>query len=212
LSWLVERLLRESRPVDTVLAELEQAAAVLPPGADGLLLVPYWNGVMNPYCDDDATGVVIGWHGGHGPAHLYRAIIEGIALEQRLHCRGVEQAVGRIDELVVMGGGSKSELWCQILADTLERRLVRSATAEVTALGAAMLAAVGAGAFPDAEAASEKMSGTAESFEPGQGRTFYRRLFEQAYAPLYPALRTVMGTLTEIRAASWGIAPARRDL
>jgi xylulokinase len=202
LSWLVERLLRQTRPADEVLAELEQAAALLPPGADGLLLVPYWNGVMNPYWDDDATGAVIGWHGAHGPAHLYRAILEGIALEERLHSRGMEQAVGRIEELVVMGGGSKSELWCRILSDVLERRIVRSRTAEATALGAAMLAAVASGAFSDAPAASQSMSGTAAAFEPGPDCAFYAKLFEEGYAAAYPALREILGKLVELRAYS----------
>ena len=136
LNWLAEKWLRAG-DVDKALAELESRAASLPPGADGLMLVPYWNAVMNPYWDDDATGIVVGWHGAHEPAHLYRAILEGIAFEQRLHTSGVEQASGQtIREFVVMGGGSKSALWRRILADTLGKRIVSAANPEATALGA----------------------------------------------------------------------------
>jgi xylulokinase len=206
LTWLVERLLRDTRPTDAVLAELEHEARGLPPGTEGLLAVPYWNGVMNPYWDDNASGMLVGLHGGHGRAHFYRAVLEGIALEQRLHTRGVEQAVGRIEELVVMGGGSKSELWCRILADTLDRPIVRSATTEATALGAAMLAAAGAGRFADAEAASAAMSSTAETFAPGPFSAFYARLYEETYVPLYPALKGILARLVELR----GVAAAAR--
>jgi xylulokinase len=206
LTWLVERLLRDTRPTDAVLAELEHEARGLPPGTEGLLAVPYWNGVMNPYWDDNASGMLVGLHGGHGRAHFYRAVLEGIALEQRLHTRGVEQAVGRIEELVVMGGGSKSELWCRILADTLDRPIVRSATTEATALGAAMLAAAGAGRFADAEAASAAMSSTAETFAPGPFSEFYARLYEETYVPLYPALKGILARLVELR----GVAAAAR--
>src|SRR4029079_15272311 len=75
LSWLVEKFSHQS------LGTLERDAKNIAPGAGGLLLVPYWNGVMNPYWDDDATGIVVGLTGSHGPAHVHRATVEGIAVE-----------------------------------------------------------------------------------------------------------------------------------
>jgi xylulokinase len=199
LNWLVERLLGPQAPS---LAELEARARELPPGADGLLLVPYWNGVMNPYWDDDASGITVGWHGGHGPEHLYRAMLEGIAFEQRLHTSGVERVSGPIDELVVMGGGAQSELWCQLLADVIRKPIVRAKSPEATALGAGVLAAAAVGLHRDLDSAVAAMTGTGERFVPGEQAGFYDRLFREAYAPLYPALRPALEALSRLRAQS----------
>ena len=105
---------------------LEQAAARIPPGAQGLMLVPYWNNVMNPYWDPKASGITIGWTGAHGREHFYRAILEGIAYEQRLVGDAMMAVTGPFSEYVTMGGGSKSDLWCQIVADVTGIPVVRS--------------------------------------------------------------------------------------
>jgi xylulokinase len=202
LSWLAEKWLRAS-DVDRALAELEARAETLPAGSDGLMLVPYWNAVMNPYWDDDATGIAIGWHGAHEPAHLYRAILEGIAFEQRLHSSGVEKASGQaIREFVVMGGGSKSALWCRILADTLGKRMVRAATPEATALGAGILAAVAAGVHPDLGSAISAMTSTGETVDPGPSQATYERLYSDVYVSLYPALQKPLARLAALRRSS----------
>ncbi len=89
-----------------------------PVGAEGLMLVPYWNSAMSPYWDARASGMVVGWRGVHTPEHLYRAILEGIAFEARLHTEGVEAALNRpVLRYTVMGGGARSERWRQIIAD-----------------------------------------------------------------------------------------------
>ena len=72
----------------------EREAAALRPGADGLILVPYWNTVMNPYWDPAATGLVIGWTTAHRRHHLYRAILDGIAFEHRLAMEGIAASTG----------------------------------------------------------------------------------------------------------------------
>lgn len=192
LNWLAERF-------GVALDALEREARTLPRGAEGLVLVPYWNGVMNPYWDDEATGIMVGWRGSHGPAHVYRAIIEGISFEQRLHLEGVEAAAGDIAELVVMGGGSKSDLWCQILADTLNKPMVRAGSSEATALGAGVLASVTAGLHPDLATASRAMTTRGVRFEPGEGQAFYDRLYREVYRELFPALRPALQRLWRIR-------------
>ncbi len=204
VSWLVHRWLRSRHPEPRpsfaeVLAELEREAAELAPGAEGLVLVPYWNGVMDPYWDHDARGVVVGWSGAHGPAHLYRAILEGIAFEQRLHTEGLERAAGPIAELVALGGGSQSELWCQILADVLEKPIVRASSAEATALGAAMLAAVGVGLYPGLDEAAAAMTSTGARYVPGADQPRYQALYDEVYRHLYPALAEPLGRLATLR-------------
>jgi xylulokinase len=174
---------------------------VIPAGADGLVLLPYWAGVMNPFWDDSASGAVIGWRANHGPAHLYRATLEGIALEQRLHLEGVEAATGPIEQLVVMGGGSQSDLWCQILADTLNKPVVRAHTAEATALGAAMLAATFE-LYESVPTACAAMRGAPSqagaAFVPGERQPFYDRLYREVYRGLYEDLRHRMERLWQL--------------
>ncbi|MEZ4219390.1 MAG: FGGY family carbohydrate kinase [Polyangiaceae bacterium] len=198
LNWLTRTLL-QNEDSSSALRELEAAAARLPPGADGLLLVPYWAGVMNPYWDDDARGVMLGLSGSHGPAHLHRAILEGIALEHGLHSEGVEAALGRrIRSFVVMGGGADSDLWCQILADVLARPVVRARSKEATCLGAGMLAAVHAGLQPDLVGAASTMTGRGVRFEPGPARDTYAHL-QAIHRRIYPSLRESLHALAAFR-------------
>lgn len=125
----------------TVADELEAAAAALPIGAEGLLTLPYWNAAQTPYWDPLARGAVIGWHGRHTPAHLYRSILEGVGFELRLHLERLEEATGRrISSIRMVGGGARSPLWVQIIADITQRRVRVCADGEVSAAGAALLA------------------------------------------------------------------------
>jgi sugar (pentulose or hexulose) kinase len=202
ITWLVDRWLRRhdvSRSFDEVLAELDERAAALPVGADGLVVLPYWNGVMNPFWDDRASGVVIGWRGSHEPAHLFRAILEGIALEQRLHTAGVEAAGVAVDAFVVMGGGSKSAMWCQIVADVLGRPVERAGSTEATALGAGILAAVGCGLHADVDTAVAAMTHVGRRFLPGPDRAAYARLYDEVYAGLYESVAPKLRALWRFR-------------
>ncbi len=110
ISWFVDKFANELRSNALPLSaeeQLEIGASNVPPGCAGLLLLPYWNSVMNPYWDALATGIMIGWTGVHGREHFYRAILEGIALEQRLAGDGMMKALERrFNEYVAVGGGS----------------------------------------------------------------------------------------------------------
>lgn len=194
LDWYLKTLLQESAS----LQDLTDQAAQLAPGAEGLVVLPYWNSALNPYWDADARGVILGWRGIHTQAHVFRAMLEGIACEQRLNTQGVVNALGNeIETYIVMGGGSQSDLWCQIIADVTGRNVQRSATAEAASLGVAMLCAVGAGIYPDLNAASAAMSRTVgEPFVPdGERGKVYERLYREVYLPLYPAVKGIMGKL-----------------
>jgi sugar (pentulose or hexulose) kinase len=179
---------------------LEAAAAKVPPGSLGLMLVPYWNHAMTPYWDPAATGITVGWTGAHGREHFYRAILEGIAFEQRLVGDAMMAATGGpFSEYVVMGGGSRSGLWCQIVADVTGVPVARSATTEATCLGAGILAATAAGWYPDAVSAADGMTRTAERFAPHpETQEIYERLYSQVYQPLFPTLQPLIHRLTEL--------------
>ena len=182
-------------------AALSAQAASLPPGSEGLVVLPYWNSALNPYWDADARGVILGWRGSHSPAHVYRAILEGIAFEQRLHTEGVADALATpIDRYVVMGGGARNDLWCQIIADSSGRDVQRTALPEAATLGAAVLAVVGSGALPDLNIAAQKMSAVEDAVYQPQtaAQAQYERLYQQVYLPLYPAIRELNRHLSRL--------------
>lgn len=182
-------------------AEMEQLAAAIPPGSQGLMLVPYWNSAMNPYWDSSASGIVVGWRGIHTRAHLYRAIMEGIAFELHLHMQGVEQALGSpVTRLVATGGGSRSRQWLQIIASATGIPVWLSSTAEAAALGAGILAAGGSGLYPGIGQAAEAMTHSEKDcLEPDEKQArIYRSLFDEVYVKLFPALQEPLNRLADL--------------
>jgi xylulokinase len=185
------------------LKELENQIRNLPPGSEGLILVPYWNSVLNPYWDPTASGLVLGWRGHHTPSHLYRAILEGIAYELRRHFEGIKSALGKkILKLVVMGGGSESDLWCQIISNITGSTLHRTDTSEATALGAGVIAAYGTGLFFDMHTAADQMTGGfRDRFQPDPKiHNQYSRLYQDVYQDLFLAIQPFSQRLAEITA------------
>lgn len=178
---------------------LEAAAADLPAGSEGLLALPYLTGVLTPYWDSNARGVLFGLSPRHGKAHVYRAVLEGLALEQRLSTTGAEAAMGiRTERFRLMGGGTQSRLWCQIVADILERPIEIAREAEATCLGAGMLAAVGAGLFADARQAADTMSGGGRVHEPDPAQAARYDLLYGVYKDIYPALRDQFARMKDV--------------
>ena len=201
VSWFMDHVADPTRG-PAAFDAYESEAAALPPGAGGLVLVPYWNTVMNPYWDPTASGIVVGWNGSHRRHHLYRALLEGIALEHRLAMEGIAATTGvPITSHVVLGGGSRSDLWCQILADVLAAPVHRARSADATNLGAAVLAARGTGWFPTVEDAAAAMTGTTDAFHPEpRAAAAYDRLFTEVYRHLFPSLRPHLNRLSALTA------------
>jgi len=208
VDWLLDKLLgcdsAEARAA--ALDRYDAALDTVPLGAEGLMVVPYWNSAMNPYWDAGAGGITVGWRGNHTPEHLYRAVLEGIAYEQRLHTEGVEAALGRqVEAYVAMGGGAQSARWCRIIADVTGRPLLRavapeSAASSAAALGAGILAAFGSGLYTDVrEAASAMTRLDSVCFVPDVERhARYDRLYNEVYCGLFPALQGRLDRLTEL--------------
>jgi sugar (pentulose or hexulose) kinase len=201
MRWFM-RQFGDSRDEPADFDRYEAAAREIGPGSDGLLLVPYWNHVTSPYWDLSASGVVVGWHHGHHREHLFRAIEEGIAFEHRLATEGIQAATGeRIREHVILGGGSNSDLWCQIMADVLGSVVTRAHTPEATNLGAGILCAFGVGWYPSVEEAAAAMTDVAESFRPDdRASALYDDLFAQVYRPLFPAIQRQLQRLSQLHA------------
>jgi xylulokinase len=201
VNWFRERIATlDTRQLGLDLQDvdvLEASAARLAPGAEGLLLVPYWASAQTPYWDPAARGVLFGLAGHHGKAHLFRALMEGIAFEQRLALEGMEQGLGRpLDVLLTTGGGSRSALWRQILADVTRKTVVACREAETTSLGAGIHAAAAVGWHGSLLEAAQAMTGTGARHEPSERAAarydelfaIYREIYPRT-APLHRALQ-----------------------
>lgn len=170
--------------------DLLAPAAEIPAGADGLLFLPYLTGERTPHPDPLARGAFVGLTVRHTLPHLTRAVLEGVAFGLRDSFELMKSSgLAEIRQVRVSGGGAKSPLWRQILADVFGCELVTVNTTEGAAYGAALLAAVGAGHFESVESACETAIHLTGSTipQPEQGRA-YETIY-RLYRGLYPALR-----------------------
>ncbi len=195
-TFLVDWFARNIRGVDpesdrSIYKRLEAEASAVPPGSHGLLLVPYWGAVMTPYWDPQARGAIVGFTSAHTRLDMYRALLEGVALEQTLVTAMIEERAGvAVREFIAIGGGAASDLWLRIVADTSGKVVRRSQTVEASSLGAAVCAAVGANLYSSMSQAAEAMSGAIcwEAVPDPANTAVYRELME-SYRELYPRLR-----------------------
>jgi xylulokinase len=186
---------RDTLAPDTSFDALLQPAAEIPPGSDGLLFLPYLTGERTPHPDPLARGAFIGLTARHSQAHMTRAVLEGVAYGLKDAFTLIARA-GLPDEIEVRvsGGGAKSPLWRQILADILGAPLVSTSTTEGAAYGAALLASVGAGVFPDVQSACEQTIDTGQATTPGEDHERYQELYP-LYESLYPTLKDTFARL-----------------
>jgi xylulokinase len=170
---------------DALLAE----TADIPPGSDGLYFLPYLTGERTPHPDPLARGAFIGLTTRHTRGHLTRAVLEGVAF-------GLKDSFTLIDnvglpaqyEVRISGGGAKSPIWQQIIADIFGVKLVNVNTPEAGAFGAALLAATGTGAFDSVQAACEATIQTEEVVEPSANVEAYHTHYAK-YRDIYPAVK-----------------------
>lgn len=175
---------------DALVAE----AAGVAPGCDGLFFMPYLSGERTPHADPDLRAAFVGLTHVHGRAHATRAVLEGVAYALRDNLDLLLSVGLDPPEVVrVSGGGARSNLWLQIVADVLGVPLVTIESSEGAAAGAAMLAGVGVGVWADAQAAARacvRLESTVEP-EPERSRAYQERLerFRQLYRVLSPLYR-----------------------
>ena len=170
--------------------ELLREAEAVPAGSEGLQFLPYLSGERTPYPDPLARGAFVGLTLRHGRAHLTRALLEGVSFGLKDSFTLIQQAgLGGIRQVRASGGGTKGALWRQILASVLEAELVTVNTAEGAAFGAALLAGVGAGAWPDVPSACAAAVHTTGSTLPDPAQVQAYRLAYPLYRELYPALK-----------------------
>ena len=179
----------------------DDMVATVPPGSLGLMLQPYWSpGIRQP--GPEAKGAVIGFGDVHTRAHLYRAILEGLAYALREGRERIERRGGvRMRELRVSGGGAQSDAAMQLTADIFDLPTSRAHTHETSGLGAAIACAVGLGLHPDFDSAVSAMTRIGRRFEPIAAHVrlydeLYERVYKQMYkrlAPLYAQIQRITG-------------------
>ncbi len=177
--------------------EILAGAHAAPPGADGLIFLPYLTGERAPHNDPQARGGWIGLTARHDRRHLSRALLEGVCFALRQIVERVEAVTGTAGEVRIAGGGARGGGWPVILASILGRPLRPVATVDASAYGAAMLGMAGLSDRHPAALAADWV-GIGAAIEPArEDRRRYDDMYE-IYASLYPAMRAAMHGLSAV--------------
>jgi xylulokinase len=185
------RWLRDALAPERSFDELVQGASEVPAGGDGLLFLPYLTGERTPHPDPLARGAFAGLTVRHDLRHMTRAVMEGVAfgLKDGLDLM-IEAGTSAPDQIRASGGGTRSQMWRQILADVLQAEIALVPTEEGAAYGAALLGAVGAGWFESLEEATQKVVRVEPTANPSDDVGLYAEMHHR-YGQLYPALKEI---------------------
>jgi xylulokinase len=194
LQWYRDALAPQASFEDIITEAAEVAA-----GSEGLLFLPYLSGERAPHPDPLARGSWVGLTLRHRRGHLTRAVLEGVAFGLREIFTLMEGVgLGAVDQVRVSGGGARSTVWRQILADVLGVELVTVDTTEGAAYGAALLAGIAVGAWADiASACAQTINATERVTPNAKNVQRYSQMYKQ-YEMLYPALKPTFNGLAAI--------------
>lgn len=173
---------------DISYTELMDMAQRSLPGARGVLFLPHLAGERSPHLDPDTRGALVNLSLAHTQADITRAVLEGVAFSLR-ETLEVISAIAPVHQLLATGGGARSSIWLQILADVLQTELIAPKAEEGAAYGAAILAMVGVGAYPNLQAALKILPQDSNVVQP-QVNAVYEAGFKR-YKLLYDALKAV---------------------
>jgi len=186
LEWLKNKVLyheeqlKQEAHVGEIYEILDRLAEAAGPGAEGLIFTPWMYGERCPIDDDFVRGGLFNIGLNHSREHLIRAVFEGVAFNLRWAMETLEKLYDRVDELNIIGGGAKSDIWCQILADIMNRKINRVKNPqEAGAKGAALIASKALG-YIDAIEDNKTFIKIDRSFSPNnENRKLYDRLFRE---------------------------------
>ncbi len=189
------RWFRDTFAAGTSYDALNSAAAKIPAGSDGLLYAPYLLGERTPHLDSHATAAFVGITAGHTAAHFTRAVLEGVAFSLRDTFTLFAELGIPVNGVRLGGGGARGPLWRRIQTDIYSHPTEVLTAEEGGAYGAALLAGVGVGAWPDTDTACEQSLEVAESFQPDpEAGKIYGEAY-QRFRAVYPALRSIRTTV-----------------
>ncbi|MBO8138169.1 MAG: xylulokinase [Desulfotomaculum sp.] len=205
LRWYRDTFAGEERSVAELTGQdayelISEEAAQVAPGSEGLLFLPYLSGERTPHADPYARGVFIGLNLKHSKAHLARAVMEGVAFSLK-DTLEIMTALGiKLDDLRVTGGGGRSSVWRQIMADVFAAELNVMENSNGPAYGAAVLGAVGAGRWNSVEeaAAAACSRQRMEKVKPNEQNIKHYHKMYNIYVDTYPAIKSIFRRLSEI--------------
>ena len=176
---------------------LNRMAESLLPGSEGLMVLDYWQGNRTPYTDSQARGMIRGLSLRHEKRHIYRALIEGICYGTEHIFRTLRENGFVPKEIIASGGPVKSQLWMQIHADVSGLPISLTRVADAGVLGAAILAAVGAGTYPSIQEAARHMVHFDHLIEPDPVRHQEYQFYVDQYIATYLQMRGLMHDMAQ---------------
>jgi xylulokinase len=196
LRWLRDILGLKEHP--DAYQHLSTLAADVPPGADGLLFLPYLAGERTPHMDAQASGVFVGLRLHHHAGHLARAVMEGVTFAMS-ECLSLVSNLGDNSQIqaIASGGATASPLWRQIQADIYNTPLLLSSGDSHACVGAALLAGIGCGVYTSIEDACARLQQPRAEVWPDAGRADFYRQRAEIYRRMYGQLKDDMHRLTE---------------
>lgn len=210
MKWLTQELGEAERQYCKIhggspMALLDEMAAQVPPGSDGLVFLPYLAGERSPIWDPEACGVWFGLDYQKTKGHLFRSLMEGVAYALRHNLETAAEAGVTVEDLYAVGGSANSGIWTQIKADVTQRTVYVTDSDEATTRGAAILAGVAMGVYPGFGEAVERLLTVKRRYRPQEGLTSVYGDRYEIYRRLYPALEHLMAMTVRQRKEEEGV-------
>ena len=161
----------------------------IPSGSEGLIFLPYLSGERTPHADPYARGVFFGLTLKHTKKHMVKSVLEGVSFGLRDSLEIIKNLGIRVHQVRISGGGAKSKIWCQILADIINTEIVTITPTEGAALGVALLAGVGTKVYPKIEDACKKIIKKTGSVKPDKNNVEKYEKYYQIYCSLYHSVK-----------------------
>jgi xylulokinase len=194
--WLRDTFFEDAREKwdlggKSVYSFMDECAKSAVPGCEGLVFLPYINGERTPYPDPYARGVFFGLSTRHGKNEICRAVMEGVTFSLLDVIEILREYDIPVQEIRAAGGGAKSALWLQMQADIFNANIVSTNIAEAPAVGAAILASVGSGAFPSVAAAADAIVCAVSVTKPQPQYVEVYADYYKTFKALYPVLKPI---------------------
>ena len=179
---------------------LDQEAAKIEPGSEGLVALETFQGSRTPVTDPLARGALVGLTLSHTRGHVWRALMEAVCFGTRACVDGLGSAGHQCSEIIIAGGTTRSPLWLQMHADVTGKPVVLCENIDAPLLGCAVLASVGAGVHGSVESATDAMVRVSRRVDPNPAAAeSYDKVYKEVYSKLSPAVRPVMHSLAKLR-------------
>ncbi len=187
----IKNILKNFKTEERTYEKLIQLAQLSPPGANDLFFFPHLSGASSPHWKNNAKGVFYGLTLSTSTANIVRSVLEGVAYEIKTNLDILEELVGKIKEIKIFGGGAKSKLWTEIIANTVNKDVSLFQIGEMAIIGACLLAGIGSGIYQDFDEARKFLASSYITIRPNPDQV-------KIYEKLYKDYRNIEEKLTQI--------------